>query len=143
MDLLPDEVLALTIWGEARGESIEGQVAVANVIMNRWRANPSKYKSVIDVCLEKRQFSCWNEDDINRNKINSLAEKLNKGAIPTELKQFLYIARGVLGFNFYDNTKGSKHYITRSLYDSESRPLWAKHPLTDPIRIGNHVFFNV
>lgn len=143
LNLLPDEVLALTLWGEARGETIEGQVAVANVIMNRWKSNPSKYKSIIDVCLEPKQFSCWNEDDPNKAKMDLIATKVDSGMIPPEIKQQIYIARGVLGFNFHDNTKGSKHYITTSLFDSENRPRWAKHPTNDPVRIGNHIFFNV
>jgi spore germination cell wall hydrolase CwlJ-like protein len=142
-ELLPDEVLALTIWGEARGESIEGQVAVANVIMNRWKNNLAKYKTVTDVCLEPRQFSCWNESDPNKVKLDKLMGQISRGVVPPELKQQLYIARGVMGFNLTDNTKGSRHYITNKLYDSEQRPRWAKTPITDPIRIGNHVFFNV
>jgi len=142
-ELLPDEVLALTIWGEARGESVEGQIAVANVIMNRWKNNLGKYKTVTDVCLEPRQFSCWNESDPNRTRINKLMSQISRGVIPQELKQQLYIARGILGFNLVDNTRGSRHYITAKLYDSENRPRWAKTPITDPVRIGNHVFFNV
>lgn len=141
--LLPDETLALTIWGEARGESVEGQIAVANVIMNRWRNNPEKYKSVKEVCFEPKQFSCWNDNDPNREKLRILSDQLDRGVVPSQIKQQLYIARGILGFNLLDNTKGSRNYVTRNLYDSENRPSWAKHPITDPIRIGNHVFFNV
>ncbi len=140
--LLPDEILALTIYGEARGETIEGQIAVANVIMNRWKGNSGKYKSVKEVCLEKNQFSCWNKDDPNRSKLEDLGDKLDKGQIPNEIKQELYIARGVLGYNFYDNTKGSLYYMTTNLLNSDNRPKWANNR-SNEIKIGNHTFFNV
>lgn len=52
-------VLAATVLGEAEGESYLGKRAVAHVIMNRvadkrWPDRPS------DVCLQPKQFSCWN-----------------------------------------------------------------------------------
>lgn len=142
LDLLPDEILALTIYGEARGESIEGQIAVGNVIINRWRANPEKYKTVKDVCLEKLQFSCWNENDPNYPKLIELADLLSKNIIPDRIKQQLYIARGVMGMNFNDNTKGAKNYMTTKLFNSDKRPKWA-NVRTGEIVIGNHTFFNV
>lgn len=141
--LFPDEIMALTIYGEARGESVEGQIAVANVIFNRWKDNPKKYKSVKDVCLEPKQFSCWNENDPNRDKLLALGEDIDKNKeLDKVMQQCIYIARGVIGCKLLDNTKGSKYYITKSLWDN-SRPLWAKTPITKPLSIGNNNFFNV
>ena len=56
--------LAKTIYGEARGESIETMLAVGWVIRNRLQAKHygSTYK---DVVLQPKQFSCWNKDDPN------------------------------------------------------------------------------
>lgn len=56
--------LARTLWGEARGEPIEGQVAVAWVIRNR--ADGARFAgqllgregAVAHVCLTLWQFSC-------------------------------------------------------------------------------------
>lgn len=50
-------VLARTIMGEADGEPWEGKIAVATVILNRARRDR---KPIADVCLQPRQFSCWN-----------------------------------------------------------------------------------
>lgn len=38
LDMYDLEVAARTVWGEARGEPPEGRLAVARVIVNRWRA---------------------------------------------------------------------------------------------------------
>ena len=31
------ELIAMTIYGEARGESIDGQILVGQVLINRWK----------------------------------------------------------------------------------------------------------
>lgn len=73
LDLTNDEqVLAATIYGEARGEPIVGKQAVASVVMNRVAlAIATKRKqfgngSVKSCCLAPWQFSCWNASDPNR-----------------------------------------------------------------------------
>jgi len=48
---------ALTVYHEARGESIEGQVAVAHVILNR---AIKRGLSVQQVVSQTKQFSCYN-----------------------------------------------------------------------------------
>lgn len=65
-------ILALTVWGEARGESKKGQQAVAEVILNR--AKDSRWpNAVADVCRQRWQFSAWNPDDPNRVKMEYLS----------------------------------------------------------------------
>ena len=56
--------LAKTIYGEARGESVETMFAVGWVIRNRLQVKRygSTYK---DVVLQPKQFSCWNKNDSN------------------------------------------------------------------------------
>lgn len=67
-----DEFTAvLTLWGEARGETLEGQGAVAHVIMNR--RNDGRWGSTYDaVCRAPSQFSCWNHNDPNYAKMVNL-----------------------------------------------------------------------
>ncbi|VVO24210.1 hypothetical protein PS723_04459 [Pseudomonas fluorescens] len=62
------DILARTLWGEARGEGLAGQIAVAWTIRNR--VNDGKAKSwwgegYAGVCLKAWQFSCWNKNDPN------------------------------------------------------------------------------
>lgn len=55
-------VLVKTAWGETRGESSLGRMAVVHVILNRIYTENREfksYKSIAQVCLKKYQFSCW------------------------------------------------------------------------------------
>lgn len=51
------EVIAMTILGEARGEGFFGMYAVAAVISQR---SINRSKPARTICLQARQFSCWN-----------------------------------------------------------------------------------
>jgi spore germination cell wall hydrolase CwlJ-like protein len=50
-------VVALTLFGEAAGETIAGKRAVASVI---WKRAGGKAESMESVCKAAKQFSCWN-----------------------------------------------------------------------------------
>ncbi|HSO43463.1 MAG TPA: cell wall hydrolase, partial [Rhodospirillales bacterium] len=54
-----ERALAATIWGEARGESEEGKLAVASVIANRATRPGWWGRDIRSVCLATAQFSCW------------------------------------------------------------------------------------
>ena len=56
--------LALNIYHEARGERVEGQIAVAHVTMNR--VNHEKWPSTIcEVVYQPKQFS-WTHDKCSK-----------------------------------------------------------------------------
>lgn len=135
------EILGLTIIGESRGEPINGQIAVGNVIRNRASHNKTTYH---EVCLTPKQFSCWNEDDPNRSLLMELAEQLINGQFITDpyLKQCMYVAKGIVEMELLDNTNGAMNYLTSQLFFDGKTPSWAKqaHNLKT---IGNQVFFNV
>ena len=124
------EILARTIWGEARGEGIPGMVAVANVIRNR-REYPGRWGSTWrSVCLKRWQFSCWNENDPNR-------QRLIDGPDGTEMRQARIIADMVMNNLLIDNTAGATHYHTHYV-----KPNWMDHPSMKPRgEIGNHIFY--
>ena len=76
---LEADVLARTIWGEARGEGLEGMRAVANVILNRVKIAELKNgfwwgSNIIQVCQKPYQFSCWNRSDPNFKKLQAVDE---------------------------------------------------------------------
>lgn len=141
-NLSDKEVMALTIFGEARGEPIEGQIAVACVIRNRFHDLPGKFKSLKDVCFQKNQFSCWNESDVNYPMLLEMATKFVTGATPTDpsIRQCFLIVTGVLDWSIMDNTKGAINYLTSILFNSPSRPTWAKTP-KNVVTKGTQVFF--
>ncbi len=63
--LTEPQLLARCIWGEARGEPIQGKLAVAHVVLNRVKAQSYYGKTIRDVILKPWQFSCFNENDPN------------------------------------------------------------------------------
>src|SRR5690606_7288829 len=108
------DVLARTLWGEARGEGRRGLEAVAAVIMNR-RAAGRWGASVEAVCRAPRQFSCWNPDDPNRRKLEAVDENDPVFALCRE------IAAAALAGRLADPTGGATHYHARGV-----RPWWAR-----------------
>ena len=124
------DTLARTIYGEARGESLSGRVAIANVILNRIKRKSWFGKTVKEVCLKPWQFSCWNSNDPNRNKIKEVT------AFDKTFKECLTVAElAVLGL-LSDNTRGACHY-----HNNTVSPDWARNEPTCAI-IGSHLFYN-
>lgn len=138
---LPDEaILGLTLYGEARGEPIEGIIAVGCVIRNRvndvkkrW---PQTYRGV---CLQKFQFSVWLEAGgaANHNEILALAQRLRDNEAIPELDEVAWVALGIARNALKDNTKRSNHYHSVSM---KPRPTWAQSyvPAT---QVKGHVFY--
>jgi len=125
------DVLARTIWGEARGESGQGREAVANVVINRARRRRKQFGlSVEDVCRKPWQFSCWNPNDPNRNKLERVT--LNDPVFPA----CLYIARRAMSGNLPDRTQDSTHYHLDNI-----APNWSQGH-APAVRIGRHWFYN-
>lgn len=143
-NLSDNETVGLTIIGEGRGEPIEGQVAIGSTIRNRLYMNPNKYKSFKDVCLEPRQFSCWNEDDPNYPLMLELASQLIAGLVIKDiyLKQCLFIANGIISWDIVDNTQSSVYYLTTELIKYNKIPIWANVRKNEIIK-GNQTFFNI
>lgn len=129
------DILARTIYGEARGESISGQEAIASVVLNRvafasrrggfWWGN-----TISEVCLKPWQFSCWNEKDPNSKIIKQVSETDVAFCICRRIA-----ARAIAGV-LDDLTSGATHYHVKKL-----RPKWSinKIPCAE---IGNHFFYN-
>ncbi|GHU01135.1 hypothetical protein FACS1894186_3280 [Alphaproteobacteria bacterium] len=123
------DLLARTIWAEARGEGASGMAAVACVVVNRVRAPCWWGDSVASVCRAPWQFSCWNKGEPNG------AAALRVGAGNAEFVLALRLAtRAVMGA-LPDSTGGATHYHAASVL-----PRWAKGRTPCAI-IGNHLFY--
>lgn len=128
------DVLARTIWAEARGEGQCGMEAVACVIMNRVNSGISWWgKTIITVCLKPWQFSCWNNDDPNKKKALEVTITNPLFKIAMEIAE--KAVDGILD----DITNGADHYYSKSMKEP---PKWAvdKKPVAD---VGNHLFFRL
>lgn len=125
------DVLARTIWGEARGEGSIGMQAVACVIMNRARIGGWWGDTVVQVCQKPYQFSCWNRGDPNYRKL------LSVGMEDLHFVTAKRIARrAVLGV-LDDPTRGATHY-----HAAGAEPYWAKNEKPVAV-IGKHIFYKL
>lgn len=137
-ELTDREAMILTTYGEARGEPIEGQLAVINTINNR---SKNRAQTIREVCFANLQFSCWNQNDPNFPILMELANQVIVEKVPENriFNQITYLVEGVLSNRLSDNTRGADHYMTTHLFQSDKRPSWAKNPKRQ-IEIGNHTF---
>lgn len=132
------DVLARTIWGEARGDDGTGMHAVANVIMNRFaKAQQSNAKgrqfgrSVSEIVQKPFQFSAWNANDPN------FAKMLAVTTDDAEFQVAIAIAQLALEGQLTDITGGADHYHTAAV-----NPFWSKG--LEPVAvIRSHKFFNL
>lgn len=125
---------AAAIWGEARGEPYEAKVAVAWVIRNRWKKNGWFGENLREVILKKYQFSCFNENDVNRVKLyNPLKYD------PFEVWAECYeVAEKVHVGEIEDPTGGTTHYFDESLKNNP--PFW-REELKFVKKIGRLYFY--
>lgn len=127
------EVVAKTLYGEARGEGLNGMLAVACVIRNRVNAKSWYGEDWRGVCLKPWQFSCWNPGDPNRKVLEALSYTDPKLAVAASA------ADAVINRGFQDITNGANHYCTKAV---ASRTSWARGE-TPVATIGNHVFYKL
>ena len=109
-------LLARLIYGEARGESYTGQVAVGAVVMNRVRSS-SFPNSISGVIYQKGAFDVVSDGQINLTP-NSTAKKAAQDAL-----------------NGWDPTYGAIYYFNPAT--ATNKWIWSR-PMT--VTIGKHRF---
>ena len=120
-------VVALTLWGECRGEPIEGKRAVASVIY--WRAVKElshdagrQWPGQLErVCLKPRQFSCWNGGEVARPEPGQAWDEC------------LELASALVGNTFRPS------FFALNYHADYCKPHWAAG-MSEVARIGRHVF---
>lgn len=121
-------ILARTVWGEARGESAEGQKAVIHTVFNRF--NSKRWyagKTIAATCQRPWQYSCWNVNDPNRAKMLKLTY--------VELKPYIELIREAESEE--DFTGGATHYFNPKACKA---PNWAA--AMKPCYVcGHHLFY--
>jgi len=133
------DVLARTLYGEARNQGDEGLTAVGHVVLNRVAAERWWGRDVIGVCRKPFQFSCWNANDPN------LRDLLAVTAANATFARCFQIARGLVDAQRQDKlararrdtTDGATHYYAPKLVGT---PKWALGR-TPCARIRDHLFF--
>ena len=140
------DVAARTLYGEARGESRKGQIAVAHNILNRTitavldgYGTPVQFKSTITATCKSgngSQYNAWKQGDPNYKKIQALDENSagDNNALFGELKK---LVRDVFAGKIADPTRGADHYHTVSVH-----PGWASGQAV-VYRAGAHKFYDM
>jgi len=148
--LSPLQIIALTAYGEARGEGKIGMQAVINVIHNR-RLHPPQYFQDSDileetgspyhaVCLKKYQFSSYNLGDPQRGILLRLSDP---NTFDAELQNNLSLRRAwevcqdLAAGRLTEITGGADHYFATYI----KRPDWTKG-MVYRTTIGNHEFWS-
>ena len=126
------DVMARTAWGEARGEGATGMQAVLNVIMNRTKKGSWYGATPAEVCHKKAQFSCWNLNDPNRERMLAVTES------DANFRTAKSLAKSAYAGTLPDITNGATHYLNPAALSS--LPSWTRS-LTKTAQLGNHVFY--
>ncbi|MDR0625549.1 MAG: cell wall hydrolase [Holosporales bacterium] len=134
------DILARTIYGEARGEfqsfGLASLIGVGNVVANRVKSGGWFGQKISEVCLKPKQFSCWNPDDANSTIIKQTPEQLERHPVFGACEEVaLHIIRG----DWPDLTKGANHYYSSLI---KTPPLWSKGRECI-VKIGHHLFFKI
>ena len=114
--------LALNIYHEARGERVEGQIAVAQVTLNRVK-HDEWGSTICEVVYQPHQFS-WT------HLIEDQSPQENKAWRKAKI-----IARDVMIGNVADPTMGAVYYHANYV-----NPNWAEYMDLSKV-IGNHLFY--
>ena len=128
--------LATALYFEARGEPLEGQVAVANVIINRMY--DERYPDTICGVVQQGPTYAWTDDFPVRDRCQFSYYCDGKSDEPsdTELfEQLISVATASITGRFIDVTDGATHYHATYIL-----PSWAESK-THTITIGNHAFY--
>jgi spore germination cell wall hydrolase CwlJ-like protein len=128
------DILARTLWGEARGENLAGQIAVAWSIRNG--VDDGKAKSwwgegYAGVCQKPYQFSCWDKNDPNLPYLSGAKQIQFR-----ELAQARIAADQVTDGKMPDPTGDAKHYYATTM---PVAPAWAAKA-TQTLKLGHHIF---
>lgn len=131
------DILARTLYGEARGEfqktdgGLAALIAVGNVIMNRVKHPTCFQRTVQEVCQHPFQFSCWNANDPNARIVRDVTDK---NAL---FKECLRVAQNVMDGTWPDLTQGCDHYHTIHV-----APYWSRGK-KPKYKVGRHIFFKL
>lgn len=129
IDILPADldILARTVWGEARGEPYDGQIAVAQVVLHRVASQHRRETTIAGAATEPYQFSCWLPSDPNRVQLMTIT-------LGDRTFRVAYRA-AIEAVDAADLVEGATHYHTH-----EVLPAWARG--REPVAIiGRHRFY--
>ncbi len=134
------DVLARTIYGEARGEyfrpdgGLASFIAVASVIRNRVKGSSKYGDTYEEVCRKPYQFSCWNQSDANFLVVTRIRKEDDR------VFDICYdVARKMVAGTWPDITNGANHYHAGWM---KTYPSWSEGR-PSVFRCGQHIFYKL
>lgn len=131
------DILARTLWGEARADSVRIKEAIAAVVLNRVTLAKQRFgkdwwgTTVVEACLASGQFPCWRLTPEYRASLMQVPDTDPDLAICRRIA-----ARAVRGA-LVDPTYGATHYRR-----PREHPLWAERR-KPKVRIGSFKFYQI
>lgn len=127
-------VVALTLFYECGNQPWEGKVLVLDTIVNRSRKMNMTLKQV---CLQPRQYSCWNGRKTQRKLVRSTATVATYNSV--SWRECMLLAK-MAGSDAYMPTTGATHYFNPHIV--KPAPIWIKRmKLVD--KVGDHAFYQL
>ncbi|MGB5217102.1 MAG: cell wall hydrolase [Smithella sp.] len=140
-----DEIMAITLWAETRGEPRDGKIAVASVIIERVNHRDWDGHTVQEVCLWPKQFSCFNPDDPQRPKLVNMAQNFGASILVDVQFEICYeIASGILGNTIPRDPDIVRWHCCQYLNPvtaAKTRAKWLAAGMKSLKVVGNHEFF--
>lgn len=139
-ELTDRQLMGLTIYGEARGESRAGRVAIGSVILERVEHRNWDGNTIQEVCLKPYQFSCFLPNDPNYPKLRQIAENWFKSVMSDKALNDCYaLASNLIDKMTPRNSMIKAHHVLQyKTKDCDAG--WAKSMKLITI-IGNHQFY--
>ncbi|MFA5379813.1 MAG: cell wall hydrolase [Dehalococcoidia bacterium] len=135
-DLPDNEIMALTIYGEARGEPYLGKVAVGSVVLNRVDLKGWQGKTISEVCLKPYQFSCFLKSDPNSMMLLDIAQDCaHEATVNRVFAICMEVSDGLITGTVDRITEGT-HYHSTGI----KVPNWA-YEMKRADKIGRHIFY--
>lgn len=134
------QLLALTIYGEARGEGRDGMIAVGSVILERVEHRGWDGDTMQEVCLMPWQFSCFLPTDPNFIALRIMAVSFAAQYQRSKSVQDCYaVASGLLDGTIARTPEIAAHQVCQYCTVAAS-PDWKKK-MKLVATVGHHEFY--
>lgn len=134
------QLMGLTIYGEARGESKEGKIAVGSVILERVDHRNWDGKTIHEVCLMPWQFSCFLPEDPNFPGLKFIADDWETKSMRSRDLQDCYGVASDLLNGTIPRTKEIEQSHATQYKTIDCQAAWASK-MKLIATIGHHEFF--
>ena len=134
------QLMALTIYGESRGESREGQIAVGSVVLERVDHRGWDGDTIKEVCLMPWQFSCFLPQDPNYIDLKITARNFDARYEKSSALQKCYaVASGLIDGTIARTPEIAANHVCQYCTGAVN-PSW-KSKMKLVATVGHHEFY--